>query len=198
MITDESPDIIQVDSSETFGAIGEEKCQGRNDAQSSKEKLPSKRIRIYSVSVQVIINCNYIFRNQNIHEIFKQRTNMSYFILQEDGNFSFLETQDETHLIPQSWKDNSYATIRNSQSHCDQNVHKDTIVPDSANSIKEDGNRKKNIPDATSTPKRNLNLLEHKSKYISLSSRARKNFVGKQDIDIEERPLIETSIDYQR
>ena len=66
MITDESPEIIQVDSSETFGAIGEEKCQGRNHAQSSKEKLPSKRIRIYSVSVQVIINCNYIFRNQKI------------------------------------------------------------------------------------------------------------------------------------
>ena len=196
MITDESPEIIHVDSSEIFGAIGEEKCQGRNHAQSSKEKLPSKRIRIYSVSVQVIINYNDIFRI--IHEKFKQRTNMSYFILQEDGNFSFLETQDETHLIPQSWKDNSYATIRNSQSHCDQNVHRDTIVPDSANSIKEDGNRKKNIPDATSTPKRNLNLLEHKSKYISLSSRARKNFVGKQDIDIEESPLIETSIDYQR
>ena len=196
MITDESPEIIHVDSSEIFGAIGEEKCQGRNHAQSSKEKLPSKRIRIYSVSVQVIINYNDIFRI--IHEKFKQRTNMSYFILQEDGNFSFLETQDETHLIPQSWKDNSYATIRNSQSHCDQNVHKDTIVPDSANSIKEDGNRKKNIPDATSTPKRNLNLLEHKSKYISLSSRARKNFAGKQDIDIEESPLIETSIDYHR
>ena len=195
MITDESPEIIHVDSSEIFGAIGEEKCQGRNHAQSSKEKLPSKRIRIYSVSVQVIINCNYILF---IHEIFKQRTNMSYFILQEDGNFSFLETQDEKHLIPQSWKDNSYATIRNSQSHCDQNVHKDTIVPDSANSIKEDGNRKKNIPDATSTPKRNLNLLEHKSKYISLSSRTRKNFAGKQDIDIEESPLIETSIDYHR
>ena len=63
MITDESPEIIHVDSSEIFGAIGEEKCQGRNHAQSSKEKLPSKRIRIYSVSVQVIINYNYIFRN---------------------------------------------------------------------------------------------------------------------------------------
>ena len=56
MITDESPEIIQVDSLETFGAIGEEKCQGRNDAQSSKENFPSKRKRIYSVSVQVIIN----------------------------------------------------------------------------------------------------------------------------------------------
>ena len=147
---------------------------------------------------RLLSSINYNFHNQNIHEKFQQPTNMSYFILQEDGNFSFLETQDEKHLIPQSWKDNSYATIRNSQSHCDQNVHKDTIVPDSANSIKEDGNRKKNIPDATSTPKRNLNLLEHKSKYISLSSRARKNFAGKQDIDIEESPLIETSIDYHR
>ena len=123
---------------------------------------------------------------------------MSYFILQEDGNFSFLETQDDKHLIPQSWKDNSYATVRNSISHCDQNIHKETIVPDSANSIREDVNRKKNIPDATSTPKRNLTLLEHTSKYISLSSRARKNFLAKDNIDIEERPLIDSSIDYQR
>ena len=51
---------------------------------------------------------------------------MSYFILQEDGNFSFLETQDEKHLIPQSWKDNSYARVRNSISHGDQNLHKET------------------------------------------------------------------------
>ena len=123
---------------------------------------------------------------------------MSCLTLQEDGNFSFLETQDEKHLIPQSWKDNSYATVRNSLSHCEQNVHKDTILPDSTNSIKEDVNRKKNIPDATSTPKRNLNFLEHTSKYISLSSRAGQNFVAKDNIDIEERPLIDSSIDYQR
>ena len=61
MITDESPEIIQVDSPETFGTIGGENFQGRNNAQSSKEKLPSKRIRIYSVSVQVIINYQLYF-----------------------------------------------------------------------------------------------------------------------------------------
>ena len=163
-----------------------------------KKNYAAKESEFIAFQYRLLSTINYIFHNQNIHEKVKQRTNKSYFILQEDGNFSFLETQDEKHLIPQSWKDNSYATIRKSQSHCDQNVHKHTIVPDSANSINEDGNRKKNIPDATSTPKRDLNLLEHKSKYISLSSRARKNFVAKEGIDIEERPLIDSSVDYQR
>ena len=55
MITDESPEIIQIDSREIICAIGEERCQGRNPTPSSKENLPSKRKRIYSVSVQVII-----------------------------------------------------------------------------------------------------------------------------------------------
>ena len=55
MITDESPDIIQIDSRETICGTGEKKCRGRNAAQCSKEKLPGKRKRIYSVSVQVTI-----------------------------------------------------------------------------------------------------------------------------------------------
>ena len=161
-----------------------------------KKTYLAKEKEFIAFQYRLLSTINYNFHNQN--EKFQQPTNMSYFILQEDGNFSFLETQDDKHLIPQSWKDNSYATVRNSISHCDQNVHKETIVPDSANSIREDVNRKKNIPDATSTPKRNLTLLEHTSKYISLSSRARKNFLAKDNIDIEERPLIDSSIDYQR
>ena len=117
---------------------------------------------------------------------------------QEDGDFSLAENQDDEHLIPQSWKDNTYtaAGINNSRN-CNE-VRHDITRRCVSHACIENCNGKQSVPDATSTPKRKENASTRPKKSLIQTLGTISTVSEAAGAENERRPLIPSNIEFQR
>ena len=108
-----------------------------------------------------------------------------------------MENHDDQHLIPQSWKNNTYTTAGINSSRTVNDIRYDKTRRCMSHASTENCNGKRSFPDATSTPKRKENEPTRPNNSLLQTLGTISTVSNAGDEENERRPLI-PNIEFQR